>query len=75
MREMMSNFTYFKHKVLLYKDESHLSDCHIDNSTMSASIETGVAQNESCVFWDHGVYFKSQYVQLFINMSAQKAWC
>ena len=30
---------------------------HADISAMSAQIETGLAQNESCVFEDHKVYF------------------
>ena len=46
------------------KLKSHLSIClsvctfwHTDNSAMSAQIEMGLAQNESCVFEDHKVHF------------------
>ena len=48
---------------LLYKAEKPsvcLSVCtfwHADISSMSARIDTGLAQNESCVFEDHKVYF------------------
>ena len=49
---------------LLYKAEK-LSVClsvclhfwHADNSAVSASIETGLARNESCVCKQHKVYF------------------
>ena len=49
---------------LLYKAEKPsvcLSVClhfwHADNSAVFASIETGLARNESCVFKQHKVYF------------------
>ena len=42
-----------------------LSPHHADNSTMSASIEMGLAQNESQVFWNLKVYFyKSKYASI-----------
>ena len=48
-----------------------------DNSAVSALIEMGLTQNESCVFWDHKVYICKYiiiiHVQIFIDMSAQKA--
>ena len=31
---------------------------HADNLAVSASIEAGLAQNESCVFKEHKVYFQ-----------------
>ena len=40
-------------QLLLYKDEKpsvRLSDCHVDISAMSASIETGLARNEGSIF-------------------------
>ena len=30
---------------------------HVDNSAVSVRIKMGLAQNESCVFEDHKVYF------------------
>ena len=45
---------------LLYKAEKpsvRLHLWHADNSAVSSSIETLLAQSESCVFEDHRVYF------------------
>ena len=46
--------------ILLYKAEK-LSVClhfwYADNSAVFAPIETGLAQNESCVFKEYKVYF------------------
>ena len=45
---------------LLYKAKKPsvcLSDCHANISAVYASIETGLARNESRVFWDHQVCF------------------
>ena len=48
------------------KLKSHLSVCphfwHADNSVVSVRIETGLAQNKSCVLEDHKFYFKSLHM-------------
>ena len=51
----------FYFKPCYIKLKSYLSVClhfwHADNSAVSASMETGLAQCESCAFDDHKVYF------------------
>ena len=46
------------HLLVYYiKLKSRLSDRHANISAVYALIETRLAQNESCVFWDRQVYF------------------
>ena len=38
-----------------------------------ASVNTGLAQNESCISWDEKVYFITLQVLLFFDTRAQKS--
>ena len=48
---------YFKLCYLKLKSCVYLHFWHADNSAVSASIETGLAESESYAFDDHRVYF------------------
>ena len=50
-------FYYIKLKSRLSVRPSVRPECHAGISPVSASIETGLARNESSAFWDLKVYF------------------
>ena len=58
MHNLSTIFYYIKLKShLSVRPSVCLHFWHADNSAVSARIETGLAQYESCVFGDHKVYF------------------
>ena len=59
---MFTYIYYIKLKSRLSVRPSVCTFWHADISAMSARIETRLAENESCVFEDHRVYFKKPMV-------------
>ena len=69
-------FQCYNVHLCLYKAEKpsvYLSNHYANTSAISASTETGCAQNESRVFWDHKLYFTSLNPPVCTHISAQKA--